>query len=218
MFFVQHDSTEAEINCLKVCAEWHRAYAKRHAMEYIEDYTTVSAAPFSANSEGQVWLFGLVKSLPLNAMVLYVDADALVIKPEVNVFLAVNKPDFEFMLLGGKHLVGVNSGVIILKNTRQLQDWFARIMATGPVIERKYGLSGNTLIDHKFLIEFVEQCPVKFGFLDDRFNWFAEYLRSKRSVLWDEKDAIIKAWHGIEPKKRVSLLRNELHKLSGIAA
>jgi hypothetical protein len=217
-FFVQHDSSADETNCLKVSREWHRAYAKQHAMEYIEDYEKIDAAPFSKNSEGQVWFFKKLKSLPLNSIVMDMDGDVLIVKPEVNIPARLAAAGIEFQVLGGQHIVGINGGVMMCRNTAALQDWLESLIASGPELERRYGLSGNRIMDHKILIALQDKCPIKFGFFDDRFNWFAEYKGGKRTVLWEEKDAIVKAWHGVEPKKRVNLLREELHRLSEIAA
>jgi hypothetical protein len=215
-YFIQHDSSPDAVNCLKLAAPWHRAYAERHELEYIEDYQKCSAVPYSANSEGQVWFFKLLKKLPLGAEVLYADADVLIAKPEVDVLKEILPDGVEISMLGGQH-TWVNSGVVGLFNTPNLQKWFDYLMRIGPIAPKTEWPFGNTFIDHRFIHEFGQQCAVSYKFFDDRFNWFPTYQGALRTVLWKEKDVIVKAWHGTEAKERIKKMRTELEALMQVA-
>lgn len=205
-YFIQHDSSPEPVNCLRVCAPWHREYAKLHNFEYIEDYSKVDAAPYSANSEGQMWFFRLMKDLEEDAEVYYGDADILQAKLDHDMF-SIMPEDREIMMLGGKH-TWVNSGVVLMRNTKNLRDWFDYLIQAGPV---SYN---NKFIDHRFIKEFDSgRCWAKFAFFDDRFNWFPTYGGAKRNCYWVEKYAVVKAWHGYGGLPRVQMMKDELEKL-----
>jgi len=216
-FFLQHDSSSIEVNCLRLTATMHANFALRHDMEYAADYAACSAAPFSANSEGQVWCFKTLHSLPLGSLVLYADADTLVVQPNVDVLELAYVDGCDIMMLGGRHMTGVNSGVMVLRVSEALRAWCDDLLRSGPDREVPYGV--NDFIDVKFAKMLKGGSAMKVGWLDDRFNWFARYGEAQRVVLWPEPEAVIKAWHGTEAHKRVTLMKTELNKLKhGIAA
>ena len=214
-FFVQHDSSPELHNCLRIGAGWHRAYAQRHGLEYIEDYSKCDSFPYSKNSEGQVWFFKLLRTLSDDALVFYADADVLIVKPEIDV-LSILPTDIEIMMLGGKY-TWLNSGVVLMRNTSNLRCWFDYLLQTGPVDKKEI----SSYIDHRFIPEFQRMGAgadkilpqVAFAHFDDRYNWFPKYGKGIRTVHWAEQDAVIKAWHGMESGPRAQIMRAELAKL-----
>lgn len=214
-YFIQHDSSPDAVNCLRIAAAWHRSYAQRHGLEYVESYAPCSAAPYSKNSEGQVWFFKLLHQMPDNAVVMYADADVLIVKPEIDV-LAILPEKIELMMLGGKD-TWINSGVVLMRNTPNLRTWFEYLLHTGPVDAKEI----SSYIDHRFIPEFhrmgsgvKDAYPrVNYAFFDDRYNWFPKYGAGVRNVFWKESDAIIKAWHGTEAVSRARIMKAEMAKL-----
>ena len=201
-FLVQHASGPCAV-LLELSKPWHVSYAKKHDFKYVDDHTEVSTGKFSRSSESMVWLASCLNVFPDGAFLAVLDADTLIVKPEVDLRAGLSK-GYELAFLGGN--TWANMGVVFLLNTAAVRDFFRRILERGSV--------GTTNWLDATCREVLQEMPMNFCFLDDRWNFFPTYGEAHRQHYYTEEEAIIRAWHGWGAKKALREMTEVLEKLT----
>jgi hypothetical protein len=204
-FLVQHGSGHCA-EYLHITAPLHRAYAKQFDFEFVANFEKVDPAPFSANSEGQVWFANFLNELPENAFVGYADADVIIKKKEDlrNGLMA----GCEFAILGSGVWGWLNGGVIFLRNTQAVRNFYKEVLKFIDPLCNQTDMSLNKLLPASGL---------KYAFFSHKWNYFPTYGGGIRGCTIDctEEEAVIRAWHGFDAKTVVT----ELNKtIKGMAA
>lgn len=204
-YLVQHGSDKCAAY-LQLTAPLHREYARQFGFEFIEHYEKVDPSPFSKNSEGQVWFFNLLNSLPEGAFAAYADAD-VIIKKKVD--LREGLVGGNVLSLLGSHSFGwLNCGVIFVCNTTKVRNFFSTLSKN---VDPEYNL-----IDVN-MNKMLPTSGLNYSFFSHKWNFFPTYGGGVRGCTLDctEEEAVIRAWHGFDAETVVS----ELSKtIQGMAA
>jgi len=171
---------------LRMSEQRHRQWACQHGMDYLAVYADQDPAPFGMTSQKQVLLRRVLWLQPENFLLVSLDADMLVVKPEHSPMEALEHNDLA--LLGAEHFV--NGGLMVMRNSRYLRDLIEAVYQKGPVSKR------DNQIDTRLHLEIKERDWKGVKILDDRWNHFKKIGSFQRPVSHPESEAIILAWHG----------------------
>ncbi len=189
----------------------HVDYACRHEIGFDVFHSEFNPSPFSLRSENKAAIgMILLERSNRGDFVAFLDADALIVKPEVD--LRTGLPEGkDIAILGNASFV--NSGVLLLRNTAAVRALFVQCFERGPVREN------NNDFDLR-LCERINAAdsPVKgkVHFLDDKWNYFDTWQGQPRPVGCQKKDAIILHWAGMQKDEAFEQMKSEVAKLESL--
>lgn len=182
-------------NMLKHVQPWHQQYCNKHNLAYVPLVGHIPTRNVGRKPRPQEWqkpqlLVNWLRQTSEGDVIAYVDPDAVVINPTVNI-IDILPPDKDIAIApsfyAGK--TRYNAGVLIMRNNCRTLDLWNTINEMGP------GISNYAHDEGRLNRLIWDGHPVKVYDLPGEYNAF-------RYTKFVPENVVIKAWHG-EPRDTV---------------
>ncbi len=184
---------------LELCMSRHADYCARHRITYWPTFGDVQAE--RSPHWNKILLIQHAFSLGFETIV-WLDADTIIMRDDADIRTVLNGgPPLALAQHPGPGLEGSdsqthwNSGVMILRNTPRMSEFFDEVWRAGPMANRHYWN------DQARILDVLPRFPGILQRLDDRWN--------STVGVNETPNAVIKAWHGWGPRALLAMY-NEL--------
>jgi len=193
MIVLQHASG-AHTALLKLCEEHHRTVLNKH--EYHPSYGRLQVRR-SPHWDKIVLLRQWLGSIPSGKVVLWLDADSLVLLPD--------ELDFEFddLAMVKNKCDDYNTGVIFARNSYAVRDFFDKVNADVAIDGCEYPTYEQFVVN-----KVLRYSRVKVREIDSRFNFYSGVKIQPRAR------PVIRSWHDESMSMRLAGMKQELFMLS----
>ena len=193
--------TEEQSSILAFSRPYNEAYAKRLGYEYIAD-TGRNHPERNMNWEKVAYIIKMLPTFEDGSLVVWEDADSINVKDEC--FETALHPGTSYgmvRLRGGlakKELITwYNSGVIVMKNSPILRDFFNRVWQRSDKSSDERGIVAE-LKHHDWTIgNGIKVCA-----LDHKWNRWRN-----NEHLCNEQDTVVQSWHGIKLSDKLNAMK-----------